>query len=228
MHRAACLFCALAVGRCAADDAATPKETRTAQLRSLRNDTKLREELLAGYDQFVAPVGATLKVQMSLQQIVSLDTKEQTVTFNAWWRHYWTDERLAWDPALWGGVSFLMFRGTRGSEQIWSPDTMVYEALDTTVSEETIDFNVWSDGSVFVSKPMVTRVLCPADMTHFPFDTQTCTCGAASPPPSRLPPLVSRSPASPLLSRNLTRSPPFPLPTLPQGSRTARGRTTGT
>ena len=144
MSRAACFVCALAVGRCAADDAATPKETRTAQLRSLRNDTRLREELLAGYDQFVAPVGATLKVQMSLQQIVSLDNKEQTVTFNAWWRHYWTDERLAWDPALWGGVSFLMFRGTRGSEQIWSPDTMVYEALDTTVSEETIDFNAVS------------------------------------------------------------------------------------
>ena len=42
--------------------------------------------------------GVVVRVQFALQQFTQLDTTNQRITFFAWWRHYWVDPRLAWNP----------------------------------------------------------------------------------------------------------------------------------
>ena len=83
-----------------------------------RNMTLLRQALLANYDMTAQPPrfnstrGALVRIQMAMQQFQELDTTNQQIAFIAWWRHYWTDPRLAWDPADWGGITELTFFGT--------------------------------------------------------------------------------------------------------------------
>ena len=68
---------------------------------------------------------------MAMQQFQELDTTNQQIAFIAWWRHYWADPRLAWDPADWGGITELTFFGHEEHKQIWTPDTIIYEAIES-------------------------------------------------------------------------------------------------
>ena len=89
-----------------------------AECYKQRNMTLLRQALLANYDMTAQPPrfnstrGALVRIQMAMQQFQELDTTNQQIAFIAWWRHYWTDPRLAWDPAFWGGITELTFFGT--------------------------------------------------------------------------------------------------------------------
>ena len=83
-----------------------------------QNMTLLKQALLANYDMTVQPPsfgserGALVSVQLALQQFQKLDTTNQEIQFFSWWRHSWTDLRLAWDPEDWGGITELTFFGT--------------------------------------------------------------------------------------------------------------------
>ena len=39
---------------------------------------------------------------VSLQKLVEIDTSGQTISMLGWWRHYWNDARLVWNPDQWG------------------------------------------------------------------------------------------------------------------------------
>ena len=85
-----------------------------------------------------------------MQQFTLLDTTNQFITFHSWWRHYWVDPRLSWDPKDWGGVSELQFVGAGEQQDAWQPDTMIYEATqDENPIKDTLVINAYSDGSVF-------------------------------------------------------------------------------
>lgn len=85
-----------------------------------------------------------------MQQFTLLDTTNQFITFHSWWRHYWVDPRLSWDPKDWGGVSELQFVGAGEQQDAWQPDTMIYEATqDENPIKDTLVMNAYSDGSVF-------------------------------------------------------------------------------
>ena len=82
----------------------------------------LRAAVLDGYDRTTPPPNASVRLQLMLKQVVDLNTVAQTVDMMTWWRHSWLDPRLAWDPAAYGGISKLVFKGFG---TLWVPDTMV-------------------------------------------------------------------------------------------------------
>ena len=82
----------------------------------------LRAAVLDGYDRTTPPPNASVSLQLMLKQVVDLNTVAQTVDMMTWWRHSWLDPRLAWDPAAYGGISKLVFKGFG---TLWVPDTMV-------------------------------------------------------------------------------------------------------
>ena len=50
--------------------------------------------------------------------------RHKTVDVVAWWRHYWTDARLSWDPKDWNNVTeFVAYH--EEDKEIWVPDTGV-------------------------------------------------------------------------------------------------------
>ena len=89
-----------------------------AECYKQRNETLLKQALLATYDMTVQPPrfgserGALVSVQLAMQQFQKLDTTNQEIRFFSWWRHSWTDPRLAWNPDHWGGITELTFFGT--------------------------------------------------------------------------------------------------------------------
>ena len=105
-----------------------------------------------------------------LVQLVSISTSSQTVTMLGWWRMFWLDKRLAWDPKdpENKGIERLVV----DSDKIWRPDEMIYEAISE--SDVQVAATVFSDGSVFISVPKYQTIGCSMDLTNFPFDTQEC------------------------------------------------------
>jgi hypothetical protein len=136
--------------------------------------TGLRDALLASYDKRIppevpAPGKSTVRVQASLQSIVSLDTSAQTISINTWWRHYWLDPRLEWRPSAYGNIGSVLF--PRSS--IWMPDDVAYETLDSNLPILP-DITVYSSGDIFYSQPSTLQFKCNLDLQNYPFDVQIC------------------------------------------------------
>ena len=104
-----------------------------ADYGNFANASALKAALLENYDLTQPPPranstrGVVVRVQFALQQFTQLDTTNQRITFFAWWRHYWVDPRLAWNPDDWGGVTELQFVGAGEQQDAWQPDTIIYE-----------------------------------------------------------------------------------------------------
>ena len=67
---------------------------------------------------------------------------------------YWNDARLVWNPDP-GGIGFVTFRG--GNNEIWGPDNIVYEPMETWDIIPDIDFQVYMTARSS-SRPMVRKV----------------------------------------------------------------------
>ena len=69
----------------------------------------------------------------------------------------------------------LTFHVLGSSKQIWAPDDVIYDSVETVQQIGDIMAQVYSGGSVWVSFPITSKIPCPMDLKRFPFDEQTCT-----------------------------------------------------
>lgn len=154
MRRSVLLACAL-VSRAAAFDG---------------NQTDLGSALLGNYNRLSPPaILPVARMQMNMQNIIEMDTAVQSIKLQAWFRQYWRDERLTWDPAEWGGrTSYIMPR-----DLIWTPDVVVYETIEQSVPFEVMA-QVYHTGDLFSAQPTTITMHCLMQLDDFPFDTQTC------------------------------------------------------
>ena len=89
-------------------------------------------------------------------------------------RLQWQDDRLAWDPAQFGGVSEIQMRaaGLSDSEnsEIWVPDIIPYNSGDGISSTlEPAIASVASTGQVYWSRPGLLDLLCAfSGLNNFP------------------------------------------------------------
>ena len=73
------------------------------------------------------------------------------------------------------GVKQLIRAGHEEHKQIWTPDTIIYEAIESDFQiPGGVQPNVYSDGSVFQSNIIENRLNCPMKPRTFPFDQQEC------------------------------------------------------
>nr|XP_045584254.1 neuronal acetylcholine receptor subunit alpha-10-like [Procambarus clarkii] len=83
----------------------------------------------------------------------------------------WKDKRVRWDPKDYGGLDVLHF----GHDELWTPDITVYNNADITEVDHygnthLVVYNGW----VVWFPPAHISVECPMDISHWPYDTQTC------------------------------------------------------
>lgn len=76
--------------------------------------TALKNLLLKAYDKTTTPPGAVVRLQYSFWKIISLRTETQELLVQGWWRMYWRDTRLSWDPLENNLSSITLF-----AENIW-------------------------------------------------------------------------------------------------------------
>ncbi|XP_061923021.1 neuronal acetylcholine receptor subunit beta-4 [Entelurus aequoreus] len=114
----------------------------------------------------------TVKLRVSLAQLISVNEREQIMTTNVWLTQHWVDYRLAWDPAKYEGINKLRIP----SRHIWLPDIVLYNNADGTY-EVTVFTNaiVLSNGSINWLPPAIYKSACKIEVKHFPFDLQNCT-----------------------------------------------------
>ncbi|XP_064192085.1 neuronal acetylcholine receptor subunit beta-4-like [Anguilla rostrata] len=114
----------------------------------------------------------TIKLQVSLAQLISVNEREQIMTTNVWLTQHWIDYRLAWDPSAYDGIDKLRIP----SRHIWLPDIVLYNNADGTY-EVTVFTNaiVLFNGTIFWLPPAIYKSACKIEVKHFPFDQQNCT-----------------------------------------------------
>lgn len=139
------------------------------------------------YDKFVYPsspqraVGTDVSLQVRIVQVVNVDPASGLMAIKVWLRMMWIDDRLAWDPGAFGNVTEIITAAVSDdseaeSNEIWVPDITLYNAHGGTngMFEPALP-NVYSDGTVFLSRPGTLEVLCKySGLVAFPFDTLKC------------------------------------------------------
>ncbi|CAJ0604281.1 unnamed protein product [Cylicocyclus nassatus] len=137
---------------------------------------ELYTKLLEDYEPLERPVAnssepVNVKMGLVLQQIVSVDEKNQVVDVNAWLKMSWYDYSLTWDPKKFDGVADLRFK----KSQIWTPDVLLYNSADPQFdSSYQSNVLVYPDGSVNWIPPGIFRISCRIAVAWFPFDLQEC------------------------------------------------------
>lgn len=114
----------------------------------------------------------TVKLQVSLAQLISVNEREQIMTTNVWLTQHWVDYRLSWNPSQYEGIDKLRIP----SRHIWLPDIVLYNNADGTY-EVTVFTNVivLYNGSINWLPPAIYKSACKIEVKHFPFDQQNCT-----------------------------------------------------
>ncbi|KAI2575469.1 cholinergic receptor nicotinic beta 4 subunit [Homo sapiens] len=92
-------------------------------------EEKLMDDLLnkTRYNNLIRPATSSsqlisIKLQLSLAQLISVNEREQIMTTNVWLKQEWTDYRLTWNSSRYEGVNILRIPAKR----IWLPDIVLY------------------------------------------------------------------------------------------------------
>jgi hypothetical protein len=132
------------------------------------------------YDQSVIPwrgpdVGpVVVNSSFHLQQIVSLNEKEQILTSKVFVQLQWLDPRLRWNPSEHQGVEYIKLP----SHVIWTPDIMLDNSASTEMFLTDLDphslLRVSNRGEVMWAPFLFVKTFCLVDATFFPYDQQSC------------------------------------------------------
>ncbi|CAC5398417.1 CHRNA10 [Mytilus coruscus] len=125
--------------------------------------TNLSSILFRNYDSGVRPYCPgdeeiiDLSLDLAVRQLIDLG---------------WRDCQLTWDPNEFAGITLLRVPYSR----LWIPDIALYERVsDEFYGLKDYPVLIYSDGLVEYNFPSTVEVLCPVDVTNFPFDTQVCS-----------------------------------------------------
>ncbi|KAM4826066.1 neuronal acetylcholine receptor subunit beta-4 [Thomomys bottae] len=147
--------------------------------RMANAEEKLMDDLLnkTRYNNLIRPATSSsqlisIKLQLFLAQLISVNERDQVMTTNIWLKQQWTDYRLAWDSAHYEGVKILRIP----SKRIWLPDIVLYNNADGTY-EVSVYTNavVYSNGSIEWLPLAIYKSACKIEVKHFPFDQQNCS-----------------------------------------------------
>jgi len=152
-----------------------PEYTQRTDLTDFEN---LKKTLLTtlGYQNVrpgthEAPTKVTL--MFYLYKLNGIDGKEQIVHMTGQLHMEWTDERLQWNPADYGGATLLMLKNT----DIWIPPVGLRNSAGLFIDSDARDVNpvyVHNSGEVMFDQLLKFHSTCELEMEWFPFDTQTC------------------------------------------------------
>nr|XP_020035705.1 5-hydroxytryptamine receptor 3A isoform X2 [Castor canadensis] len=147
----------------------TPNSTMPALLR-------LSDHLLAHYKKAVRPVRdwrkpTTVSIDVIIYAILSVDEKNQVLTTYIWYRQFWTDEFLQWNPEDFDNITKLSIP----TDSIWVPDILINEFVDVGKSPSIPYVYVRHQGEVQNYKPFQVVTACSLNIYNFPFDVQNCS-----------------------------------------------------
>uniref|UniRef100_A0A914XQA4 Cullin protein neddylation domain-containing protein n=1 Tax=Plectus sambesii TaxID=2011161 RepID=A0A914XQA4_9BILA len=142
----------------------------------------VKEDILREYDKFVRPVKnvndtITVRLDPVLFSLININAAHQELTLKQWYRMYWRDAFLTWNPDEYNGTTTIKL----SRSEIWLPDIVILTLTEKVqLPDEVYIVKVQSDGSIASSVDQLVTVYCQFDMLDFPYDTQQCTLSYAS------------------------------------------------
>jgi len=137
--------------------------------------------LLTGYNKNIRPDDqVSVDITASIQQIVSIDEKQQIMTSSSFISQTWFDERLSWTLSSNNSIKVVMLP----VKSLWIPDTLILNSADTNAYFTINDYSlasVYYTGQVYMILPaLAIKTRCYMYVRNFPFDRQVCTINLTS------------------------------------------------
>ena len=138
--------------------------------------------LLNGYNRNIRPSDqVVVDITAELQQIISIDEKQQIMTSSSFISQTWYDDRLSWTPnASNNNIRVVMLL----VKSLWIPDTLILNSADSNGYLTVSDYSLGSvayTGEICVILPALTiRTRCNLFVQKFPFDKQVCSINFTS------------------------------------------------
>ncbi|XP_069802737.1 5-hydroxytryptamine receptor 3A [Dendropsophus ebraccatus] len=137
---------------------------------------RLSDKLMDGYKKGVRPVydwrqTTTVFIDVMVYAILGVDEKNQVLTTYIWYRQFWVDEFLTWNPKEYENVTQISIP----TEKIWVPDILINEFVDVGKSPDIPYVYVNHEGRVQNYKPIQVVTACSLNIYNFPFDLQNCS-----------------------------------------------------
>ncbi|XP_028410150.1 neuronal acetylcholine receptor subunit alpha-7-like [Dendronephthya gigantea] len=147
------------------------KVTKNAEFR-------LREDLLSNHNSKTLPslnetTPVTVKLSLTLRQILDVDEKNQVMVTSIWFRQFWKDNILTWNASEYEGITELHLT----KKEIWVPDMSIYNtASNYGILYQRLDTQVVlrHNGEVSWLAPVQVKTECKINVKYFPFDEQIC------------------------------------------------------
>ncbi|CAH1792588.1 unnamed protein product [Owenia fusiformis] len=142
----------------------------------LTPESLLVKHLMTNYDSNVRPVKNAEKptvvtMDISLNQIVDVSERHQTIVTAVWLRFAWDDYFLKWNESEFGGVKIVHLQPT----DVWIPDITLYTSITGQFYEtDKFRLRVTSDGNIHWYIPTRFISTCKMEVQNFPYDIQIC------------------------------------------------------
>jgi len=159
-----------------------PPQAKADGLReaSAVNISYILNSFQIGYDRRVRPnyggIPVTVGVTLYILSIGDLSEKDMDFTFDMYFRQFWTDPRLSFDPVDFGINQLVV--GSEYISLIWVPDTFFVNekiALFHSATTENQFLRITHTGEVLRSMRLTIKATCPMNLANFPMDDQMCT-----------------------------------------------------
>jgi hypothetical protein len=143
-------------------------------LSQLKNsEYNVSVELLTGYKVNLKPSYPSINIDLTLNQIININEKNQIMTTSVLLNINWKDDRLDWDLNVYNLTDILI-----PANSIWTPDLFVINTADSNgyvnIPSQSLAL-VNYDGEVNLILSISTlNTRCDMNIYKFPFDSQSC------------------------------------------------------
>ncbi|KAJ8337773.1 hypothetical protein SKAU_G00367390 [Synaphobranchus kaupii] len=137
----------------------------------------LLQKLFKEYNPKVRPARTwdekvTVRVGMTLSQLIGLNEKNEQMTTNVFMNLAWTDYRLSWTPEEFDNITVVRIP----PKKVWRPDVYLINNNDGQFDVALyVNVLVYNDGTVNWLPPAIYRSSCSIEVAYFPFDWQNCS-----------------------------------------------------
>ena len=135
----------------------------------------LQNDIFSDYLPIIPEFGTNLSLSIAIRAFDNIDQIDGSINMNIWLRYNWNSD-ISWNIPKYNNISSINLNTNPDYGLfIWTPDIYLYNTAEKPMTE--LDFpkaNVYSDGSIFWSRPGLIKSTCIFNLTYFPYDQQTC------------------------------------------------------
>ena len=150
-----------------------------SQMYTFSDEVSLQTVIFpASYDRYIRPgenrsTPLQVNVTFYFKSIKEFDESISKFSITGALSVDWVDHRLTWDPNTYGGDLYSIVVNTHTVWVTFLVNMLMYDAI-AEIGHKDMNLRIENDGLVNWVVPNLFESTCDADLSYYPFDTQTC------------------------------------------------------